>query len=85
MRHRVAGLLSQLEADRLAGLVLHDARPLEDRDVVAVCHIPRAQTHQIAAAQLAVDRLNNASSRVFPAIRSWVRTVQISASFSGGF
>jgi hypothetical protein len=30
-------------------------------------------------------RLNSAKSRVFPVIRSCVRTVQISASFSGGF
>ncbi|KVW95898.1 hypothetical protein ABW22_09285 [Thiobacillus denitrificans] len=53
-RYGRPGRFGQFELHRSLGLSLHDHRP--GQYLVAVCHVPNVQIHQIASTQLAVDR-----------------------------
>jgi hypothetical protein len=50
---RLTGLLSDLEADGLAGLLLAHSRAIDGMSVR--CHIFRVQPNDVAASQLAID------------------------------
>src|SRR6516164_6199780 len=80
----LTGLLSHLEPDRLAGLLLTHGRAIGGMSVRR--HIFHLETDDVAASQLAIDaRLNIARLRVRPSICSLLRIDQTCLGRSGGF
>ena len=63
---------------------LHNHRA--EQDLIGVHHVPTSQTHQITAAQLAVDRqVEHGHVADVMCIWRWNRMGQISFALSGGF
>ena len=79
-----SGRFGQLELHRSLCLSLHNHRT--EQDLIGVRHVPTSQTHQITAAQLAVDRqVEHGHVADVMCIWRWNRMGQISFALSGGF